>query len=244
MKVVGCRLDEREALAVEEWAKKRGFTVSEVVHRAILAYTDQSPLGPDNQPREGSGDRHEEGPGSGKGAAAPRSKPGPPLQPPKDPPRDQSGRDSGKQEDTPSDAMASKRAGTPATPHQDGSTPSPVPITKPAGDGEREPGQIPGKRGPGGLTKKAIGIPPASAGSDPAVPAKPRLDVERLVSRSWSFLRETSRAVDPRAYLLAVVDRGLEEQGIEDPTEEERKLVLAEIVKRIPGFARILEESR
>ncbi len=83
---------------------------------------------------------------------------------------------------------------------------------------------------------------PATGSAAPEVPASEasRIDTERLRDRIRASLRDASRSPNPRAYLIALVQRAFEEQRLPLPSDAEAVRMLEALARRDPDVGRLL----
>ncbi len=79
-----------------------------------------------------------------------------------------------------------------------------------------------------------------SAGPEVPVPEPSSVDEERLRDRIRASLRDAGRSPDPRAYLIALVQRAFEEQRLPPPSDAEAVRMLEALARRDPDVGRLL----
>ena len=79
-----------------------------------------------------------------------------------------------------------------------------------------------------------------SAAPEIPVPEPSRIDEERLRDRIRASLRDAGRSPNPRAYLIALVQRVVEEQRLPPPSDLEAARMLEALARRDPGVGRLL----
>ena len=79
-----------------------------------------------------------------------------------------------------------------------------------------------------------------SAAPEVPVPGPSRIDEERLRDRLRGSLRDASRSSNPRAYLIALIPRGVEEQRLPSPSDAEAARMLEALARRDPDVGRLL----
>ena len=79
-----------------------------------------------------------------------------------------------------------------------------------------------------------------SAAPEIPVPEPSRIDEERLRDRIHASLRDAGRSPNPRAYLIALVQRVVEEQRLPPPSDLEAARMLEALARRDPGLGRLL----
>ncbi len=83
---------------------------------------------------------------------------------------------------------------------------------------------------------------PAAGSSVPGVPLPgfSRIDTERLRDRILGSLRDAGRSPNPRAYLIALVQRAVEDQRLPPPSDAEAGRMIEALARRDPEVDRLL----